>query len=953
MGKNKIQQTKILLEDKILNNFTYQQLPVNWKIPNMDFSKNKVLYSYQEKALEKIASMMYLSFNNYLDDKPNLKSIEEEYEKYNYIKKENEQLNRACFWMATGSGKTLVLIKIIEYLDCLMQQNLIPKKEILILLPKDDLFRQLKEQIVDFNNFRNRQIELVDLLDYENYKQNLDLISEQRITVYYYRTDLMTDKDKTKQIDYRTYENFGNWYLFLDEAHRGQSEKSNLKFYVNELSKNGFLFNFSATFTDEIDKITTCFNYNLEKFISADYGKNIYLSDSQYSLNKRVNEFSEEEKQKQVLKSFIIYAIIKQSRNKNFYHNPLIVTLVNTVNKKNTKDSDLKIFCDYMLKIAQNKVNNKLFENAKKEIKQEFTIEKNYIFGTDNIKIENSLIDNITLEKVRKYSFNSKNSGALEYFEGIKGKEIVLKLENTDKPFALIKIGETDSVIKNYLKDYSKLIEFNNKDWMSKINEENSPINILLGSRSFYEGWDSNRPNIINMINIGKGDAKKYVPQSIGRGVRIQPYPNNKNNRKRLPFNDTNKNKLLETLFIFPTDKKSIDEILNAMMELGTKTNSNIKKKTLLIDKNSSKDKKFDLLLPIYADKESKNIKNRSLNFYVNKNSKDNFRKIFEDMSPATFLLQFHNSLKDTWTLQQYNALKEYINDSSKFVDSENKEYTNLNNLINDLKKYVNTNEKYVKEIRKIKEDDKIEENNDIIHFKHIEVEISDNKLKDIETKIMKCKNYKKFTKEEILNKLNKGEIEFEEATQLYSDKSGEECDLDNEGKLYIQNIENHYYLPLIYSENEKIEHISHIIKYKSEKDFIKNLVNNIDKIKSDWMFSKIDETLDSKNIAIPYFKDNEYKNFFPDFIFWVKKQNEYKIIFVDPKGPTYTDYQNKVDGFKDLFEENGKKKIFHDKDNNFNITFDLKLVTDNINKVSGKEYKKYWISNNNFDFLK
>jgi hypothetical protein len=48
-----------------------------------------------------------------------------------------------------------------------------------------------------------------------------------------------------------------------------------------------------------------------------------------------------------------------------------------------------------------------------------------------------------------------------------------------------------------------------------------------MGSRSFYEGWDSNRPNIILFINIGKGiDARKFVLQSIGRGVRIEPIPN-------------------------------------------------------------------------------------------------------------------------------------------------------------------------------------------------------------------------------------------------------------------------------------------------------------------------------------------------------------------------------------------------------------------------------------------
>ena len=63
-------------------------------------------------------------------------------------------------------------------------------------------------------------------------------------------------------------------------------------------------------------------------------------------------------------------------------------------------------------------------------------------------------------------------------------------------------------------------------------NLDNSSVNILMGSRAFYEGWDRDRPNIINFVNIGtQSEAKKFILQSIGRGIRIEP---TKNNRKRL-----------------------------------------------------------------------------------------------------------------------------------------------------------------------------------------------------------------------------------------------------------------------------------------------------------------------------------------------------------------------------------------------------------------------------------
>ncbi|EOI4146448.1 hypothetical protein ACMTWA_001984, partial [Campylobacter jejuni] len=63
------------------------------------------------------------------------------------------------------------------------------------------------------------------------------------------------------------------------------------------------------------------------------------------------------------------------------------------------------------------------------------------------------------------------------------------------------------------------------------INSLESSINIMLGSKVFSEGWDSNRVNLISFINIGSVNAKKYVLQTIGRGVRIEPFLNI---RKRL-----------------------------------------------------------------------------------------------------------------------------------------------------------------------------------------------------------------------------------------------------------------------------------------------------------------------------------------------------------------------------------------------------------------------------------
>ena len=154
--------------------------------------------------------------------------------------------------------------------------------------------------------------------------------------------------------------------------------------------------------------------------------------------------------------------------------------------------------------------------------------------------------------------------------------------------------------------------------------------------------------------------------------------------------------------------------------------------------------------------------------------------------------------------------------------------------------------------------------------------------------------------------------------------------------------------MPLIYSRTEKMDYINNIIVNESEVKFIKALEKYINResASAEWMFSKIDETLDK--IGVPYFyrKDNRYRNFFPDFIFWVKKENDYKIIFIDPKGTSHTDYENKIDDFKKLLLNSDIPPY-----KGLNIKFDLRFYNDDISSI-GEKYKKYWYTYEDFSFL-
>lgn len=110
------------------------------------------------------------------------------------------------------------------------------------------------------------------------------------------------------------------------------------------------------------------------------------------------------------------------------------------------------------------------------------------------------------------------------------------------------------------------------------------------------------------------------------------------------------------------------------------------------------------------------------------------------------------------------------------------------------------------------------------------------------------------------------------------------------------------------------------------------------------WFFSKIDETIDE--VDIPYYnpKTNRIDKFKPDFIFWLKKGDNYTILFVDPKGTEHTDGYRKIDGYSRIFEidANGKKQC---RDFLFNgLTINTKLLLYTKDKsMASENYKRYW----------
>jgi len=981
--ETKIDMPKIFLQDMI-DDLKFEDLPANWNSFDLEsFSQTKKLWDYQQNAIKNAIKVLWKYYDDLVDYqvKEDLEINQERKEKFfNWyknngleenldIKLDNRKrniykllteyypqedgkiyyknfINRMCFWMATGSGKSLVIIKLIQILAKLIDRKELPPNDILILTHRDDLIDQLKKHMNEFNYINETKIILKELKEYPEIMKQKALIG---INVFYYRSDNLSDEQKEKIVDFKNYDNDGKWYIFLDEAHKGDKEESKRQHIYSILSRNGFLFNSSATFIDPRDIITTSFEFNLSSFIKSGYGKHISILKQEIRAFREREDYSDEEKQKIVLKSLILLTYAKKfyedikNIQPNLYHKPLLLTLVNSVNPE---DADLKLFFRELEKIGKGEIEQEIFAKALDEVWEELKDKPKFMFEDDNVvRIDEAIFRNITKDDILNYVYNSNTNGEIEILRmQFNRKELAFKLKTSDKPFALIKIGNVSEWLKG-LANYEVQQKFEDESYFENLNKEESEINILMGSRSFYEGWDSNRPNVINFINIGMGeDAKKFILQSVGRGVRIEPIINKRKrllqiyNAKEIDEDLFNKIKdkvlPIETLFIFGTNRDAIVTVVNELEK-----EKSIEGENQLSLYENCEARKHKLLVPTYkkADYPLFKIKKQT-KFQISNNDFQLLNEFINFLSDDRVILMKYSENLKQFPVEKVKILKESINKKDEFYKEGEKNYKNLDLLIQRFFDYLSIIPEEFERFKELQEE--------IKHFKNIKVYLTD--ISEIKEKIEKVKNYPDQIKE---SQEQYGIIPPQEYVKLVQNLSREEEFESNQHKIKIKYIANHYYIPLILSDDEKIDYIKHIIKTPSEVKFVNDLENYLTKNNNKfkefdwWFFSKIDESLDE--VYIPYYNPNENKisGFYPDFIFWLNKGDDYFIIFVDPKGIEHIrGWAYKIDnGYKQLFEENGNKKIINY--NGYKVIINLKFRIDDFSKVP-TGYEQYWFDN-------
>ncbi len=138
---------------------------INEPLERLDFKSfdsNKELLDYQQQALINAFRMLTAYFRDFKENKKEFYAFYQKHYSFahcdfakkklnpllkSHFKVENHCvrfenfINRLAFYMATGSGKTIVIIKLVELLSVAIRMGLIPKKNIMFFSANENLIK--------------------------------------------------------------------------------------------------------------------------------------------------------------------------------------------------------------------------------------------------------------------------------------------------------------------------------------------------------------------------------------------------------------------------------------------------------------------------------------------------------------------------------------------------------------------------------------------------------------------------------------------------------------------------------------------------------------------------------------------------------------------------------------------------------------------------------------------
>jgi len=461
---------------------------------------------------------------------------------------QEDDLNKLCFQNATGSGKTLLMhVNLRQYRHYANRHGQGQYLSRVILLTPNE--RLSEQHIAEFRD---------SSLSAEHYLQGRGGLfdggrDQERVDVL--EITKLADQDGPNTIATR---NLGDQNLLLvDEGHRGMSGKEEGAWYGRRamLCARGFTFEYSATFEQAVRAAgNPDFENGYAKAVLFDYSYRWFYEDGfgkDYQILNLPASFTE------LRRLYLTACLLKFYQQLRIYEEgsrafqpfnlekPLWVFVGSTVSSgKLTRDeqivaADVALIVQFIAEFLADPVGYRqridqlligtgedtgLVDQAGNDI---FAGAFTYLATAMNAGETGEALYRDILTRL----FNHAAGGhlALERIKGESG-EVALRVGTSETPFGLINVGDARSLCDHVARVAAQEgtpLRVADSDFsaamFATVKDSGSPVNLLIGSKKFVEGWDCWRVSTLGLMHVGRSEGAQII-QLFGRGVRLKGY---------------------------------------------------------------------------------------------------------------------------------------------------------------------------------------------------------------------------------------------------------------------------------------------------------------------------------------------------------------------------------------------------------------------------------------------
>ncbi|EDY35133.1 hypothetical protein ABOONEI_2675 [Aciduliprofundum boonei T469] len=846
-----------------------------------------------------------------------LKKFDKYGRNYHLITFIDDDLRNLAYWMATASGKTLIMhINYLQFLKYNKGPNRIDYENFILITPNAGMSQQHIRELQKSN------IPCKYLLDGDN-RTSGEYPVVQVVEITKFTGD---KKGGGESIDVKSVTSRN--IVFADEAHKGTSGDA-WRSYREQISKDGFKFEYSATFGQALKKVdpkdellqtyakSILFDYSYKYFYSDGYGKDYRIintktltEDLQYrfllanalSFYEQIEVFESSEDYRKIYNIerplwVFVGSRVQQNNNRDKAQTMSDILKVVIFLHKFLKDKDWAISNIRRILGGDSGIldpdGNDVFVRTYPETKYPY-------LRSQEINAEE------IYENMLKKIFKTRVSGALYMADINADGEIGLKVGPFGRYFGVINIGDKAGFLK-YIRGEREDIVVEKDTTTSSLFEglEKSDVDILIGARKFVEGWNSWRVSTMGLIHMGKTEGPLII-QLFGRGVRLKGY--NKLLKRSTAITEVKHPKyipVLETLNVFgiqanymelfreylekedvPTKPPKEFEVPTKIHKILLEGNHDLQiprvreglefreSKFIRLYRDNSLSKVVIDLRPrasVLVSKEEGEIKAQTQveDLHIEQPFLDllNWDYIYGEILEYKRGRGWYNLLITKESLQKIlypsieNGSKEYVYDlhlpdPSKVKPSKLRDVPYLEDLaILILKNYI-TKFYYIQRMRW--------EKRNLTYYKLTPGD-------------------KNFFEKYIIKIPEKELSNFEYLVNLLEEENYEPLYGPYDKGLKNVYIDVHLYQPLL-EDNSKVTIIPKGLN-EGERDFIEKLRNYL---------KNKQECLENKNIKVYVLRNRtrgkgvgffEANGFYPDFIVWIKKEDVQHILFVEPHG--------------------------------------------------------------------